>query len=65
MSDTLLTLHKHRIDYSPPLQPSLKDNYKYVIIDSHLQKSNFGFYSSTIKKLIKANSLRVCKENSD
>lgn len=64
MSGTLSTFHKHRIQYSPLLQPSLKDGYKCIIVDPHLKQSNPKLYESIIK-FAKTNNLRICKEDSD
>lgn len=64
MSDTLSTFHKHRIHYSPMLQPSMKDGHKCIVIGLHLKESNPEFYESIIK-FTRANNLRVCNEDVD
>ncbi|MBW5802380.1 DUF3579 domain-containing protein [Coxiella endosymbiont of Ornithodoros amblus] len=64
MSGNLSTFHKHRIHYSPMLQPSMKSGHKCVVIDPHLKQSNPKLYDSIIK-FAKANKLRICKEDSD
>ena len=61
MSGTLSTFHKHRIHYSPMLQPSMKDGHKCVIIDPHLKQFNPELYESLIR-FARANNLRICKE---
>ena len=64
MSGTLSTFYKHRIHYSPLLQPSLKNGHKCVIVDPNLKQSNPELYESIIK-FAKTNNLRICKEDSD
>lgn len=64
MSGTLSTFHKHRIHYSPMLQPSMKDGHKCVVIDPNLKQSNPDLYESIIK-FAKTNNLRICKEDDD
>lgn len=64
MSGTLSTFRRHRIHYSPMLQPSMKDGQKCIVIDPYLKQSNPKFYESIIK-FAKANNLRICKEDVD
>ncbi|MFW0073063.1 MAG: DUF3579 domain-containing protein [Coxiella-like endosymbiont] len=64
MSGTLSTFHKHRIHYSPMLQPSVKDGHKCVVIDPYLKQSNPELYKSIIK-FARANNLRICNEDLD
>ena len=64
MSCTLSTFHKHRIHYSPVLQPSVKDGCKYVVIDPHLKQSDPELCKSIIK-FARTNNLRICNEDPD
>ena len=64
MSGTLSTFHKHRIHYSPMLQPSMKNGHKCVVIDPYLKQSNPEIYKSIIKFAM-ANNLRICNEDFD
>ena len=64
MSSGLSTLHKkYRLQHSPTLQFSTKDNYKCVDVDPNLKKSDPKLYDSIIK-FAKANKLRICKKDS-
>ena len=64
MSGTLSTFRKHRIHYSPMLQPSMKNGHKCVVIDPYLKQSNPELYKSIIK-FARANNLRICNEDLD
>jgi hypothetical protein len=62
MSGQLSTFRKHRIAYSPLLQPSIKNGHKCVVLDQHLKVSNPKLYES-ILKFAQANSLKICNDN--
>ncbi len=64
MSGQLSTFDKHRIKYSPLLQPSMKDGHKCVIVDPNLKTSNPELYES-ILKFAKNNKLKICQDESD
>lgn len=61
MSGNLATFDKHRIQYSPLLQPSVKDGNKCILLDPKLQQSNPALYDS-ILEFAKSNKLRICDE---
>lgn len=62
MSGSLSTFHKHRIHYSPMLQPSIKDGNKCVIVDPKLKETNPELYAS-IMEFAKTNQLKICNED--
>ncbi len=62
MSGDLSTFHKHRIKYSPLLQPSTKDGHKCVLLDPQLKESNPQLYKS-IMDFANANQLKICRED--
>ncbi len=62
MSGKLSTFRKHRIKYSPLLQPSVKDGHKCVVLDPHLKESNPDLYNS-ILAFAKNNKLKICNED--
>lgn len=66
MTDKLATFRKHRIHYSPLLQPSTKDGHKCVVLDPKLATTNPALYNS-ILEFARTNKLRICDEggNSD
>jgi hypothetical protein len=64
MSGQLSTFRKHRIKYSPLLQPSMKDGHKCVVLDEHLKTSNPELYTS-ILKFAKTNNLKICDDDKD
>lgn len=61
MSEKLSTFHKRRIQYSPLLQPSMKNGHQCVLLDPKLKQSNPELYES-ILKFAKNNQLRICNE---
>ena len=61
MSGQLSTFHKRRIQYSPLLQPSVKDGARCVLLDPKLKKSNPQLYDS-ILEFARKNHLRICGE---
>ena len=64
MSGKLSTFKKHRIQYSPLLQPSMKDGNKCVVLDPHLKESNPKLYDS-ILEFAKENKLKICKDDNE
>ncbi|MBS0350042.1 MAG: DUF3579 domain-containing protein [Proteobacteria bacterium] len=62
MSGQLSTFHKHRIRYSPMLQPTMKEGLQCVVLDPTLKETNPLLYQS-ILEFAKANHLKICKEN--
>lgn len=64
MSGRLSTFHKHRIKYSPLLQPSTKDGHKCVLLDPKLKESNPELYQS-ILDFANNNQLKICREEDD
>ena len=62
MSGKLSTFEKHRIHYSPLLQPTMKDGHKCVLLDPKLKESNPTLYQS-ILKFAKNNKLKICGED--
>ncbi len=61
MSGALSSFQKHRIIYSPLLQPSVKDGNKCVMLDPALKTSNPELYQS-ILDFAKVNKLKICDE---
>ncbi|OGT50691.1 MAG: acetyltransferase [Gammaproteobacteria bacterium RIFCSPHIGHO2_12_FULL_42_13] len=61
MSGQLSTLRKRRIQYSPLLQPSMKDGNKCVLLDPQLKETNPELYNS-ILEFAKKNHLKICGE---
>ncbi len=59
MSGKLGTFEKHRIHYSPLLQPTMKDGNKCVVLDPQLEESNPELYKS-ILEFAKNNKLKIC-----
>jgi Protein of unknown function (DUF3579) len=62
MSGQLSTFRKHRIRYSPMLQPTMKEGHQCVVLDPTLKESNPQLYQS-ILEFAKANHLKICKDN--
>ncbi len=62
MSGRLSTFRKHRIVYSPLLQPSMRDGHKCVVLDPNLKESNPDLYQS-ILDFAKSNQLKICNED--
>ena len=62
MSGTLSTFHRHRIHYSPLLQPSTKDGNKCVLLDPKLKESDPELYQS-ILDFARNNQLKICRED--
>jgi hypothetical protein len=62
MGGKLSTFKKHRIKYSPLLQPSVKNGHKCVVLDPHLKESNPDLYNS-ILTFAKSNKLKICNED--
>jgi hypothetical protein len=64
MSGSLSTFRNHRIQYSPLLQPSVKNGYKCVVLDPALKSSNPALYNS-ILEFARTNNLKICNEDED
>ena len=64
MSGKLSTFKRHRIQYSPLLQPSVKDGHKCVVLDQNLKESNPALYDS-ILKFAETNKLKICKNEDE
>jgi len=64
MSGKLGTFEKHRIHYSPLLQPTVKDGNKCVVLDPKLKESNPDLYQS-ILNFAKNNKLKICDIDND
>ena len=62
MSGQLSTFRKHRIKYSPMLQPTMKEGHQCVVLDPSLKETNPELYQS-ILEFAKVNHLKICKEN--
>lgn len=59
MSGKLSTFKKHRISYSPMLQPMVKEGHKCVMLDKKLIESNPKLYES-IMSFARKNKLKIC-----
>ena len=64
MSGNLSTFERHRIKYSPLLQPSTKNGHRCVVLDPKLKESNPELYQS-ILQFAKSNQLKICREDDD
>lgn len=64
MSGKLSTFRRHRIRYSPLLQPSTKDGHKCVLLDPNLKESNPELYQS-ILDFAQNNHLKICREDDE
>lgn len=64
MSGRLSTFRRHRIQYSPLLQPMVKDGNKCVILDKRLKQSNPELYQS-ILEFARTNKLKICKDETE
>lgn len=64
MSGQLSTFHKRRMQYSPLLQPSVKDGRRCVLLDPKLKESNPELYHS-ILEFAHTNHLKICGEEDD
>ena|SRR3990167_4494404 len=62
MSGLLSTFRKHRIVYSPLLQPSVRDGHKCVVLDPNLKESSPALYQS-ILDFAESNKLKICNED--
>lgn len=62
MSGQLSTFKRRKIQYSPLLQPSVKDGNKCVVLDPKLKISNPTLYQS-ILDFAHQNHLVICKED--
>lgn len=64
MSGQLSTFRKRRIQYSPLLQPSVKDGRGCVLLDPKLKESNPALYDS-ILEFAHNNHLKICGEEDE
>lgn len=64
MSGSLCTFNRHRVVYSPLLQPMVKGGNKCVLIDPALKDSNPELYQS-IMDFAKTNKLKIDEENTE
>ena len=62
MSGALSTFHKHRMHYSPMLQPSIRDGHRCIVLDPSLAEANPDLYHS-VMQFAKVNQLRVSNED--
>lgn len=62
MSGELSTFKKHRIHYSPLLQPSMRNGSRCVMLDPQLKESNPELYES-ILNFARENKLRICNDD--
>lgn len=62
MSEKLSTFAKHRLHYSPLLQPGTRNGNKCILLDPALKKSNPKLYQS-ILDFAETNQLQICKES--
>ena len=62
VSGNLSTIKKNRIQYSPMLQPSVKDGNKCVLIDERLKETNPELYKY-LMDFAKKNKLKLCGED--
>lgn len=64
MSGKLSTFERHRIKYSPLLQPSTRDGHRCVVLDPKLKESNPALYQS-IMQFAESNQLKICREEDE
>lgn len=64
MSGSLSTFKRQRIQYSPLLQPIVKDGYRCVLLDPALKKTNPTLYNS-ILEFAHTNNLKICQDQED
>jgi hypothetical protein len=62
VGDKLSTYHHHRVQYSPLLQPGVKDGHACVLLDPELKKTNPTLYQS-ILDFAKINKLKICNND--
>ena len=62
VSGNLSTVKKNRIQYSPMLQPSVKDGNKCVMLDPELKETNPELYKYLLD-FAKKNKLKLCKDD--
>ena len=63
MSGSLSTVDsKHRVVYSPLLQPAVVNGEKCMLVDPSLKDSNPALYES-ILEWARTNHLKICKED--
>lgn len=59
MSGKMGTFKRHRIHYSPMLQPTTQDGNRCVVLDPKLEQTNPELYQS-ILDFAKSNHLKIC-----
>ncbi len=64
MSGGLSTFHKHRMRYSPLLQPSTHEGNKCILLDPELKNLNPELYQSVLD-FAENNNLQICRENDE
>lgn len=62
VSGKLSSFRKRRLQYSPLLQPSIKDGHKCVVLDPKLKQSNPKLYES-ILEFAHTNKLKICQDD--
>lgn len=60
MSDQLSFVKRHRIHYSPLLQPATQNGHRCVVLDPSLADTNPTLYHS-ILAFAETNHLKICK----
>ena len=64
MSEKLSTFDKHRLRYSPLLQPSTRNGNRCILLDPKLKVSNPELYQS-IMNFAESNKLKICNHDAD
>jgi len=64
MSGSLCTFNRHRVVYSPLLQPLVKGGNKCMLVDPALKESNPELYES-IMEFARNNKLKIDEEKDD
>lgn len=64
VSGNLSTVKKNRIQYSPMLQPSVKDGNKCVMLDPALKETNPELYTYLLD-FAKKNKLKLCQDDDE
>lgn len=62
MSEKLSSFSKHRLHYSPLLQPGVRNGNACILLDPKLKQVNPKLYQS-IMQFAEANQLKICKED--
>lgn len=64
MSGNMSTVRNHRIQYSPLLQPIVRDGTNCIQIDASLAQSNPALYE-TLMSFAQTNNLRISDDDDD